>query len=608
MTMETIAPLPAEQENEDDWMLPSQRRRLSPPASPAPAQPAPAATTLQSQTQESDENWMLPSQQRRAPNYQTMPWNEVLAKGASNFAPSAWNTAKEMATSLSPENLPDTLMGVGNLAAGAVSKGVGALGIRQDPKEKAQTEAVINGLMRHYGEKYGSREGVAKSIAENPASVLADFSSLLTMTPSSAARIPGVLGTAAKTARTVGELGTPIVGPAKVVGAAASAVSPTANAFLAPLAGVSFRSLQDAAKAGVASDPAFWEAASGKITAHDLISDVESALGKVAQDRSSAYAAGMSDLSKNATLPFGPIDQAVDRIDKMAFSGPLRIEKNKAAAAASQEIRDAVNEWKMGAQRDPYYQTIFGFDELKQRIRNIAQTYRGTPADRAVKEVADSVKNEIGKIDPKYANVMDRYSEMSDELGNLRRELTAGRGRTGTGLRKLLRAQNDKYKLELIDELAKRDPSLPAKISGVEIAHAHGHAAGVASFGALISHLLSDPHALVPTGIATAASIPQVAARTAAGVKQATAPFEFAGKTASAVSPLIGAIHARDEARKGREGRAAGGRTVQKAQTAQSLLAAVKRARKAIQSQTETILAKPDEHVVRALSLANKHV
>jgi hypothetical protein len=246
----------------------------------------------------------------------------------------------------------------------------------------------------------------------------------------------------------------------------------------------------------------------------------------------------------------------------------------------------------MGAQRDPYYQTIFGFDELKQRIRNIAQTYRGTPADRAVKEVADSVKNEIGKIDPKYANVMDRYSEMSDELGNLRRELTAGRGRTGTGLRKLLRAQNDKYKLELIDELAKRDPSLPAKISGVEIAHAHGHAAGVASFGALISHLLSDPHALVPTGIATAASIPQVAARTAAGVKQATAPFEFAGKTASAVSPLIGAIHARDEARKGREGRAAGGRTVQKA----------------IQSQTETILAKPDEHVVRALSLANKHV
>ena len=200
--------------------------------------------------------------------------------------------------------------------------------------------------------------------------------------------------------------------------------------------------------------------------------------------------------------------------------------------------------------------------------------------------MADSVKNEIGKIDPKYANVMDRYSEMSDELGNLRKELTAGRGTTGTGLRKLLRAQNDKYKLELIDELAKRDPSLPAKISGVEIAHAHGHAAGVASFGALISHLLSDPHALVPTGIATAASIPQVAARTAAGVKQATVRLKLQANGASAVSPLIGAIHARDEERKAREGRAAGGRTVQKAQTAQSLLAAVKRARKAIQSQT----------------------
>jgi hypothetical protein len=55
--------------------------------------------------------------------------------------------------------------------------------------------------------------------------------------------------------------------------------------------------------------------------------------------------------------------------------------------------------------------------------------------------------------------------------------------------------------------------------------------------------------------------------------------------------------------------RASGGRTVApKPQTAQSLLAAVKRARKAIQSQTEAILAQPDEHVVRALSVANEKI
>ena len=55
--------------------------------------------------------------------------------------------------------------------------------------------------------------------------------------------------------------------------------------------------------------------------------------------------------------------------------------------------------------------------------------------------------------------------------------------------------------------------------------------------------------------------------------------------------------------------RASGGRAMApKPQTAQSLLAAVKRARKAIQSQTEAILAQPDEHVVRALSVANEKI
>jgi hypothetical protein len=47
---------------------------------------------------------------------------------------------------------------------------------------------------------------------------------------------------------------------------------------------------------------------------------------------------------------------------------------------------------------------------------------------------------------------------------------------------------------------------------------------------------------------------------------------------------------------------------VRKAQTAQSLLAAVKRARKAILSQTEMILAQPDEHVVKALTAASRHI
>lgn len=57
-----------------------------------------------------------------------------------------------------------------------------------------------------------------------------------------------------------------------------------------------------------------------------------------------------------------------------------------------------------------------------------------------------------------------------------------------------------------------------------------------------------------------------------------------------------------------RQRRATGGRATSRKATAQSLIAAVERAKKSIQSQTEAILAQPDEHVVKALAVANEKI
>lgn len=592
---------------DDEFLLPSQRKRLAPPPEDtAPAAPTPSTV---------EPKFTLPSQVKRQPDYATMPWGEVAGKAATTFPSSAWNAAKTTASDIygAVTHPVETAQGFGNLAVGAASKIDSALGVQQDPSEnKEQNEFAINALMKHYGDKYGSRAAVAKVLAEDPASALADLSSVLTLTPTSAARIPGVLGTAAKTARTVGELGTPIVGPAKVVGAAAKAVSPLVNAPLAGISGVSTRSLQDAAKSGVTGSKAFWQAMSGEITPHQLVDDIHSAISQFAADRSQQYRQGMSGLSTTQLLPFQPIHDAITKIENTAYSGPGKAVKNAEAAEAISKIRDKVAQWETLAQTHPYYQTIHGFDDLKQAIDSIAKTYRGTPADRAVTDARKAVKSEIMKVDPQYADVMDQYAQLTDEIDEIRKELTVGKGTAGANLRKILNAQNNKYKAELINELARKDPDLPAKISGLEVAQAHGHSAGAAGFSGLLALMLQGAgmDALLPAigagAVGASFGSPKGAARTAWAVKQATRPFSGAGDVAGSVAPFIGAVRANEDVK--REGRATGGRTGPKPQTAQSLIKAVERARKSVQQQTESILATPDEHVVKALSVANKHL
>ena len=56
-----------------------------------------------------------------------------------------------------------------------------------------------------------------------------------------------------------------------------------------------------------------------------------------------------------------------------------------------------------------------------------------------------------------------------------------------------------------------------------------------------------------------------------------------------------------------RTGRATGGR-IGRGMTSQMLIAAVERAKAEGQKSTESILEQPDEHVVRALKVANENI
>lgn len=534
--------------------------------------------------------------------YEKMPALEVGARALKAAPSSVAGLVKGTIEPFYPENIPGTLMGAGQMAAGAVSKGVGAMGFEQDPAEKEKTEAALNAVAEHYKDKYGSVAGVKQALAEDPAGVMADISSVLTLGGGAAARVPGMIGTAGRIAKTAGEVAGPITGPAKAAGAIAKGVSPAVNLALSGLSGISFGSLQEAAKSGVTGEKAFWNSLSGQVTPKQVVDDVIGSISATAADQKSNYLAGMSSLQAAKPLSFSPVDSAVNRAKGVARFGTINI--NQKAAEALGEIESKINEWKEAAASDPMYQGIAGFDSLKRAIDDIITTnYKGTPADKVVSIVRNAVKEEIQKADPKYAKVMEDYDEAKSHLDDLRRELTVNRGAVGQNLRKLLRSLNDKYKNNLLQDIAEKDPDIFAKIAGQEVAHAHGHSGGVLQLGGLLSLLLQDPRAFAATLPAAVLGSPKVAASTAYGVQKATQPFISTGEAiGTKYSPVVaGAQLARE-----REGRATGGGV--RAVTAQQLISMADLAKKSINDRTKEILKAPDEHVVKALDIANKHI
>lgn len=576
--------------------------QTAPEATGAPAAPQPGAAINPLMTSEDAEA----AKTLPAEAYREMPASEVARRAITTFPGSAAGVIKGSIEPFYPENIGQTATGMGQVAAGAVSKGVGALGFEQDPQEKQRTEAALDAVAKAYGDKYGSVEGVKKALAEDPASVLADLSSVMTMGGGSAARIPGVLGTIGRVTRTAGEAIGPISGPAKAVGAAAKTVSPAVNAALSGLSGTSFSSLQEAAKSGVTGDKTFWRSMSGEISPAQVVDDVRNSISEIAQDRSSDYLSGMSSLKAQQPLSFSAVDNAINRAKSTAQFGTINI--NQKAAEAIREMEQKVAEWKAAAQTDPMYQGIAGFDALKRAIHDIGSTnYRGTPGDKAVEIVRNAVKDEIKKVDPKYADVMEKYQEATDQLNELRKELTTNRGTVGQNLRKLLKSQNDKYKNNLLEDLAKKDPDIFAKIAGQEVAHAHGHAMGTLGFGGLLSMLLQDPKAFAAAVPLATMSLPKVAARTAYGTQLATSPLIEVGEALGRrYSPAVAGAQAIGSEERARKGRATGGKV--QAMTADKLIRMAEAAKRSIGKHTEEILKAPDEHVVRALDIANKHI
>lgn len=501
----------------------------------------------------------------------------------------------------------ETAQAIGALGKGLYSKASGALGATQDPEQKAKDEAAVTALTDFYKDRYGSVARFKQAFAKDPVGVLSDASMFLSGGGTLAAKAPGMLGKVGEATATVGKVTDPLTAALAVPKVAAKGVSTILNIPLSLQSGSSFRSLQQATDAGLTANPVFWQHLSGSVSPNELVRRVSDGISKVAQQRSAEYLSGMSSIASNERLPFTKVDDALNAARNIAYHRGSVV--NPEAASVLQQMENIVGQWKNNPQM---IHNIEDFDKLKQALRNAGYeaTYKGSQARKIVDDISNAAKETIP--DQKYANIMENYQIATQNLIDLNKELTAKNGSSLTQIRKILRAQDTKAKGDLIKQLEKIDPQLPYAIAGVELKPLipqgiRGQIAGMLASGSLagIASLAAHPAPLA--GIAF--SFPKVGGLTAYGIGRAgslpSRTYEKLPPGVRQAYPQLGeSMRLQEEPQQ----QSTGGRTHRATGGAVNLSALAKVAKKAVTQSTEDLLKTPDEHVVKALDVANRNI
>lgn len=393
-------------------------------------------------------------------------------QAAQNLIPSAGRDIGQMGSGIvqavtNPIQTGKSFYDIGN---GLVSKLEDATGM-QRPDD--QREALVNNLGTQFMNRYGSLDNFKQTLATDPFGVITDAATALSMATGAGEGVAAVkagtaVGDIAKTAATVARAANPIDRGVQLAGKAVGAVG-------APVAG--WMTGRPAATVAKMADNPVAAAAMRDPTATDAVALAQSAMQKGYAARSAAYNASTAGTFANQQpLRFNEINQAVQAAQNIGRSGPAGLVVDKTAVQTANDIADAVQGWQAAAANDPYYATAAGVDDLKQAIGSIrADTLAGTRARTVADTVYNATKGVIVKQNPAYANAMMGYSDASDTLKQISKELSLGKtANTATALRKLMStAASPVYgvagqgsRASLIDELAKYEPTLPSVLAG----------------------------------------------------------------------------------------------------------------------------------------------
>ena len=362
-------------------------------------------------------------------------WRQVPAMAAQNFVPSAAQLGKDVFNML--RHPVETATSIGNLAVGTAQKFI--------PGEQ-EKEKYANAMGQFLSERYGGEDELKRTLATDPAGLLADLTAFVTGGAGAArgaaagvAKAAATGGAVARTATTVGhgaeavanaaKYADPIYMAAKIPAAAVSAVPAAALGMLSSTSPSLVREAWEAGTSGAGfgkRGEAFRANMRGASSVEDLVAEARSAANQLRKDRSAAYKSGKVNVSNDQTvIDFNLVTDAVNAAEEANTYGGQRVPLSGEAAAAISSVKELVRKW---SELDgPEYRTPEGLDALKQSVGSLVNwNDRGKAANQAIMSVYSAIGDIITKQAPAYADLMSDYTRASREIIEIERSLSLG--------------------------------------------------------------------------------------------------------------------------------------------------------------------------------------
>lgn len=410
-----------------------------------------------------------------APDAKPLAWSDVPGQALMNAPESAANFAGSIVEAV--KHPIQTVSNLADLGAGALRHGaqkvlpeaavrfIDSLG---DPSAVERIDKTEKAVLTHLSDRYGSEEGIKKALATDPVGVMADLSAVLTGGGSMMARAPGIAGRVGEVVQTAGRAVDPIAN----AGRALQGAGRFAAEGLGVTTGAGARPIQEAYKAGKEGNQTFVDNMRGRAEPSAVVDMADNAVKGLVRDRGAAYTKAMDAAKGSAAWNAIDMTPAWDAYSTALAQNSFRgIVKDREAASVLSQIGERLTEFRgLGAEAA----TVEGMDALKQAIGAVRDTtQQGTNARRVVDQVYNAVKDSIVKQAPEYAKAMKGYADASDQIGEMRRTLSVNdKATTDTTLRKLQSTMRNNVstnygqRTKLLDELAKREPDLPAALAG----------------------------------------------------------------------------------------------------------------------------------------------
>lgn len=368
---------------------------------------------------------------------QQKPKQSVAEQALRNLPSSTANLFADLFTAIT--NPVQTAKSVIDLGAG-ILQSVAPESLVQMIGEDKPSREVARKVGEFYAKRYGSVEGAKKAIAEDPAGVMADLSTVL-YGGGAALRAAPQTARAGQIVSQVGSYVDPLAIAGRGVKSVASAVTPIIGQTTGAGA-ESIRQAYQAGKEGGERAQQFRSNLTGQADATEILNIAKSNLSALREQRGDRYRSGMIDISKDKTqLSFDSIENAIKSAEnRTKYKGKV---KDQEALNALEQAKSLVDDWKNS---DPVeYHTPEGLDALKQSVGSILEKLDPRQnAYNTVNQVYDSIRSAIVKQAPVYANTMQDYLKSTELIREAEKALSLNnKASADTALRKLLSLVRD---------------------------------------------------------------------------------------------------------------------------------------------------------------------